>query len=279
MSDDTTIQRTDLDINLLDDQDTNPNKMSGRAFDLLVDNMQRTGFTENAVVRPHGDRYRIVSGHHRVKAARYLGWETVPCAVILDPKFDEEAELFQVVRMNAIRGKIDAQLFIDQYHKVAGKYGDEVLQDMFGFSDEDEFKRLIAATAKSLPDDLKSKFKAAAKEIKTIDGLAKLLNSLFNQYGDTVPHGYMVFDQGGTKHMWLRIEPKTFKALQLIGEMCVETETTIDDIMGEVVRRIAKGDLAELMTEIVEQAPKVVMPTGFQLAPTKDNLEAAKELA
>jgi len=79
--------------------------------------------------------------------------------------------------------------------------------------------------------------------------------------------------------MWLRIELKTFKALQLIGEMCVETETTIDDVLGEVVRRIAKGDLAEVMTDIVEKAPKVVLPTGFQLAPTKDNIEAAKELA
>lgn len=281
MSDNHLIERKDLDIDLLDENEGNPNVMGKRAFDLLVDNMQSQGCTENVVVRPVDDRYRIVSGHHRVKAARYLGWETVPCAIILDPAFDEEKETFQLVRMNMIKGKLDPQLFYEQYQKVAGKYGDDLIQDMFGFADDNEFKRLITQTAKSLPDELKEKFKEAAKQVKTIDQLAAVLNHLFATYGDTVPYAFMVFDHGNQKNFWIRIEKKTFTALSLIGDLCCEMSITMDDVLGALIQRIAKGEddhLAEIMSEIVDKAPKVVIPTGLAVAPTKEHLEAAASI-
>jgi hypothetical protein len=270
--------RKDVAIGLLDENDQNPNKMSARAFDLLVDNVQKTGLTEAVVVRPVGERYRIVSGHHRFKAAQYLGFDTVPVVIITDPDFDDEAEMFQLVRMNAIKGKLDGQAFIDLYGKVAGKYGDELLQDMFGFADDAEFKKLITATAKSLPKELKDKFLEAAKEIKTIDGLAKLLNDLFTKYGDTVPYGYMIVDHGGQRHIWLRMEKKTFDSLQLIGELCIETSRSIDDVLGVLIQKVAKGELPDLMQDIVDAAPKVVLTAGYMLTPTLDNIEATSTL-
>ena len=72
--------------------------------------------------------------------------------VILDPEFDAEKERFQLVRMNVIRGKMDPQAFYNLYSKLADKYSDAVMQDAFGFAEEAEFKRLIAQTAKMLPD-------------------------------------------------------------------------------------------------------------------------------
>lgn len=44
--------------------------------------VEKDGFLEDIVVTPDGaDRYRIVSGHRRVMAARRLGKTTVPCKV------------------------------------------------------------------------------------------------------------------------------------------------------------------------------------------------------
>lgn len=280
MSDsDSMVERKALPLSVLEEFEDNPNKMSARAFDLLVHNMQSHGCTENIVVRPIGkSRYQIISGHHRVKAAQYLGWDSLPCAIIVDPDFDDEAATFQLVRMNAIHGRLDPEAFIKHYEKVAMKYGDDLLQDMFGFAEEAEFKKLIAATAESLPSELKDKFKEAAKEVKTIDGLAKLLNELFTKYGDTTPYSYMIFDYGGQRNFWLRIEAKTFNALQLIGELCVETQHSMDDVLGELIRRVARGDLGEVMQDIVDSAPKVVIPTGFLLTPTKDNLDSVAAL-
>ena len=192
--------RLSLPVTALVKNEANPNKMAAREFDLLIDNIERTGLTDPILVRPldyeevfeiaakfdmpdlelvltkEELKFRIVGGHHRFDAAAYLGLEDVPVTVIMDDGFDEDQERFQLVRMNMIRGKLDPQAFFDLYNSLAPAYSDEVLQDAFGFADEAEFRKLIDQTAKALPDkNLQKKFKEAAEEIKTIDGLSKLL--------------------------------------------------------------------------------------------------------
>ena len=132
--------RLDLPIGLLVKNEENPNKMTQRAFDLLCDNFEKTGITDpilracrstcqqdagrrragsegrsrsscSSCSRSTSWTFRIVGGHHRYDAAAYIGFEEVPVTVIMDPEFDEEQERFQLVRMNAIRGKLDPQAF------------------------------------------------------------------------------------------------------------------------------------------------------------------------
>jgi hypothetical protein len=280
--------------------------MSQRDFDLLIDNLEKTGLTDPILVRPldlakvkgvadsapkgdvgalakmltaHCCKFRIVGGHHRYDGATYLGFETVPVTVIMDPKFDAEQEKFQLVRMNAIRGKLDPAAFFNLYSQLADQYSDEILQDAFGFAEEAEFKRLIAQAAKMLPDKhLQEKFKEAAQEIKTVDGLSKLLNEMFSKYGDTLPFGYMVFDHAGQRSMWLRIEGKTMNALDLIGTMCIDHNRTVDDVVGGIMQIIAKGEMNDLVTGIVAKTPKAKLPKALAVAPTKDNLDKAAAL-
>ena len=272
--------RLELPLSALVKNEDNPNKMSAREFDLLIDNLEKTGLTDPILVRPVEDgKYRIVGGHHRFDGAAYLGFETVPCTVITDPEFDEEQEKFQLVRMNAIRGRLDPQAFFSLYSKLSDQYSDEILQDAFGFAEEAEFKRLIEQTAKALPDPhLQKKFKDAAKEIKTIDGLSKLLNEMFTKYGDTLPFGYMVFDHGGQRSMWLRIEGKTMNALDLIGTMCIDKGRTVDDLVGGLMQLIAKGEFAEAIDKLVAKTPAVELPEKLQVPPTKDNLQKVAAL-
>lgn len=154
------------------------------------------------------------------------------------------------------------------------------MQDAFGFAEEAEFKRLLQQTSKSLTDPaMKKKFNEAAKEIKTIDGLAKVLNSLFTKYGDTVPYGFMVFDYGGKESMWLRVESKTLGSLKAIGQICIENRRTVDDVIGRVVQLIAHGDLTDVLKKIVDETDEVDIPEGIQVAPTKNNLEQIEAAA
>ena len=294
--------RLNLPLGLLEKNDDNPNKMSAREFDLLIDNMEKTGITDAILVRPldidavqkivdeapeeypehyfpalfenEGLKFRIVGGHHRFDGAAYLGFERVPVTVIMDPKFDEEAEKFQLVRMNMIRGKMDPQAFFDLYNKLSANYTDEVLQDAFGFAEEAEFRKLVDQTAKALPDKhLQKKFKEAAEEIKTVDGLSKLLNEMFTKYGDTLPYGFMVFDHGGQRSMWLRIEGKTMNALDVISDICIDNERTVDDVVGQIMQSIAKGEMKEALDKILKKAPKTPIPEGLAVAPTKEHLD------
>jgi len=274
------LERKDLAVELLIPNADNPNKMRPREFDLLCDNMEKTGITDPILVRPvEGGRYRIVGGHHRFDAANFLGFAKVPCTIITDPDFDEEAERFQLVRMNVIRGRMDPQAFYDLYSKVADKYSDDILQDAFGFAEEAEFKKLIEQTSKSIPDEgLRKRFKEAAKEIKTIDGLARLLNELFTRYGDTLPYGYMVFDYGGQRSVWLRVEGKTLEAFDVLGEICIERQRTIDDLLGRLLQLIAKGECKALLEQLIEASPQVELPEGLQLLPTKDHVDQVAAL-
>jgi hypothetical protein len=284
----------------------NPNKMKPREFDLLCDNFEKTGWTDPVLCRPSnraamakiiklypkdevgalqaadaaGIKFHIVGGHHRYDAGAFLGFESGPATVIMSEDFDEEQEKFQIVRMNVIHGKMDPQSFFTMYSSLAGKYADDVLQDAFGFAEEAEFKRMITVMAKTLPDKTsQDKFKEAAAEVKTIDGLSKLLNEMFNKYGDTLPYGYMIVDMGGQKSYWLRVDGKTLKALDVIADICVERNRTMDDLVGRVVQLIAQNDSPEFLEALIAETPQAVIPKGLAVAPTKDNIQKQAELA
>jgi hypothetical protein len=275
------LRRVNLPIGQLEKNKHNPNKMKSREFDLLVDNIQTTGLTDPVLVRQiTKTRYRIVGGHHRFDAAAFLGFETVPCTIIDDPDFDEDAEKFQLVRMNMIRGKMDPQAFFDLYESVSGKYSDAILQDAFGFAEEAEFKKMVDQTAATIQDPvMKEKFKEAAKEIKTIDGLSHLLNDLFTRYGDTLPYAFMVFDYGGQRSVWLQVSEKTIKAFDIVGELCREKGRTVDDVIGGLIQFAAAGKLKAVIDELVTTSPKVHIPSALQTIPTKQNIDAVEQVA
>jgi hypothetical protein len=296
--------RLDLPLHLLVKNKENPNRMSSREFDLLCDNIEKTGLTDPLLCRPDNfalvhdlahihrktgglvqalvdadAKFRIVGGHHRFDAAAFIGFDVAPCTIIMDPEFDAEQESFQIVRMNVIRGKMDPNAFFNMFSKLSESYSEEVLQDAFGFASEREFQALINQAAKSLPDPkMQAKFKEAAAEVKTIDGLSKLLNSMFTKYGDTLPYGYMVVDYGGQRSIWVRVDKKTMDALDLIAEQCIESKKTMDDVLGGLLRRLAKGEIPEVMKDAIEAAPPAGVPDGFPLVPTKDNLDKAASL-
>jgi hypothetical protein len=269
-----------LPLNVLVPNENNPNKMAPREFDLLVDNLQQTGFTEPVLVVPIGDtgKYRIYGGHHRVQAAQYLGLDRVPCVIVPETVLSEEMQDFQLLRMNVIHGKTDPQAFLKLYQKHEGTYGPELLQEMFGFSDDAEWKRLVDTTAKSLPKEMQSKFKEAAAEVKTVDGLAQILNKLFTLYGDTLPFGYMVFDYGGSDGIWLRMEKhkKTKAHFEVLAEVAIENGMTLDDMIAVILSRIAKGDEPGLVQAILDECPKKKLPGNLITLPTKDNIANAE---
>jgi hypothetical protein len=297
--------RTEIPPHLLEDNPANPNVMSDREFDLLVDNISKAGFTENIVASPSslddllyfkeifgqtkkkdfdslwsqieadGKRLRIVSGHHRNRAAVYLGYEKVPVTILFGDEFDPDQGDIQLVRHNVIHGHLSPAKFMSLYSKYAEKYGEDLMADVFGFADEDAMRTLIAETEKTLPDEMKKKFKEAAAEIKTVDDLAKLLNRLFSTYGDTLPYGFMFFDYGGKDSVWLRVSKKTLNALHVIGDRCTHEERTIDSVVGEVLQLIATGGAEELLSSAVSGTKKTTIPPGFKGMPTEDMLDTA----
>ena len=243
-------ERTWLPVEALEPHPDNPNEMSSREFDLLVENIGTKGCTEDIEVRqiaeadsthPHG-RFRIMSGHHRWEACKFLSWAEVPVVINRDPELTDEKETAQLVRMNVIKGKLDPEKFVKIYERLSQKYSDEVIQDMLGFADAKEFQRLIKQTAQALPKDLRKKFEDAAKEVKTLEELAEVLNKLLSDYGDTLVFGYMIFDFNGKESIWLRMQEKTLKDFRRLGDLCHEHDRALDDILAHAVQLIASDE-------------------------------------
>lgn len=256
--------RKDVPINLLFPNENNPNEMSEAEFNMLYDNIESMGITDPILVKPLGDpskkdcTYRIIGGHHRWEVAKVHGFEEVPVTIVTDPNFDEDQEKFQMVRHNVIHGKMNPKKFMSLYQSLSEQYTDEIAAEMFGFTDEEEFKKLLASTAKALPPEMKQEFKEATKEIRTINELAMVLNRLFTTYGDTVPYGYMILDYGNQDHVWLRLKKKQKDHLIKLGNLCKEHQVTIDEVMASILQLIALGKFTnEDLVQSIAKLPKV----------------------
>jgi ParB-like chromosome segregation protein Spo0J len=106
----TMIQQITLD-RLLPHPD-NPNRMSRANFTRLVRNIERTGYYEPLVVRPHPDRtgrFQIINGQRRHEALKKLGHETAD-AVVWNVDDEQTAVLLATLNRLGGRDSLDRKL-------------------------------------------------------------------------------------------------------------------------------------------------------------------------
>lgn len=268
------LERKFVGTDLLDRNPYNPNSMDVESFNLLVDNIERVGLTDPILVIPHPEKegmFRIVGGEHRWEAAKLLGFDEVPVTIIKDESFTEDESKFQIVRHNIIHGKMSAKKFTDLYNSLTEEYTEEVASMMFGFTDEEEFKKLLTSTRKSLPPELKKQFDEAKAEIKTIEDLSTLLNRLFSTYGDTLPYGYMIVDFDGKDSIWLRLKVSDRKNFLDLCAKARQANRTVDSLMSHILRMLASGQADSILEEAILKSNFVDMSKlGDDKHPTED---------
>ena len=232
------IQIVYVPIELIDEPEWNPNEQDPATFNELVKNIKEIGLREPVLVCPRTEedktgRYHSVSGSHRVKAARVAGVVEVPC--IIESGFDLDMQKFQNMRFNLIKGKIDPLKFTRLFDELAAKYGEEVTRQMMAFIDKAAFEQLYQNVRSSLPGEMKGALDKARKEIKTIDGLAAILNEMFGKYGDTLGKSYMVFSYGGQSHLWIVMDETNKKIADSMKKAAIETGKDINDVFREMI--------------------------------------------
>jgi hypothetical protein len=195
----------DIEIGLLDPNPENPNVMDDREFNALAEGIKTNGMIQPVNVVPKEDgRFEIVQGEWRWRACKAIGKEKIPCVVMNPEDWDADKKRIHTVRMNVLHGKIDPDKFLKMYNELKKRYNDEDLKIAFAMP-ADEFKRVYKEVKSSLPADLQSQLESTKKELKTIDDLANVLNSLFTEYGSTLEHGWMLFTFGGQVHYWIKL--------------------------------------------------------------------------
>ena len=219
----------------------NPNEMDDETFNRLAEEIQSVGFLDPIqVVQMEDGTYRILGGEHRFHAVKILGWETIPAVVLSDEKWrDEDLQKFVTVRLNILRGKTNPAKMVELYDEMAEKYGEDALQGMFAYTDQDAWsdtlKMMGKAIKKSLPKDVSKRFDDAKGEIKTVDDLSNILNTLFAKYGNTLDKSFMVFAYGGKEHVYVEMDKDMAAKMKKIREFCVENERDINEVLSPAV--------------------------------------------
>lgn len=222
----------DIDLELVDDYEDNPNEMDDRTFSALVEEIAESGWlVPIQVAGPYEDgRYRMIGGHHRKKAARVLGYDIVP-AVIVDPEeFDSDKQEVQVVKQNVLHGELNPTKFTNLFNRLADKYGADLTRSMMGFTKTDAFKRVYEDAKKALPPEMAAKLDETRDELKTVDQLSLMLNKLFTEYGDTLDHHFMFFTFGGKQHLMVQLQNNAaWTRWKKFAEWCHENGIMIDE--------------------------------------------------
>ena len=141
-------------VTALDDHPgRNPNVMLEDDYRRLVRAIQRVGFLQPVLVRACASgRFTIVDGHHRIRAARELGLEKVPCVVA---EIDDDVALALQIGMNKLRGSVDLGAAGEIVSTLAeAGWSVEDLQ-LSGYSD-DELNELIKSARTSSEDVMES---------------------------------------------------------------------------------------------------------------------------
>jgi ParB-like chromosome segregation protein Spo0J len=208
-----------IPITQIEENEFNPNSMDGKAFERLLKEIQTSGFIAAIQVVPlDNGKFRIIGGAHRYKAALKLGFHELPCVVLADAQFkSEDVQKFLTVKLNMLSGELDPDKFRILYEEMAEKYGEESLQDLFGFTDETEWDAVTKAIKRELKDngfteEQIDKAWEEAGEDKSIENLSRILNGIFSENGETLnSRGYMIFDFEGSKMFFMDVDKKVFK--------------------------------------------------------------------
>jgi len=111
---------TRLDIRLIDSNPYQPREDFGdEELDTLTDSLRVHGLLQPLVVRSMGDRYQLIAGERRLRAAARAGWTEVPI-LIVEADDRETAELaiienLQRKDLNALEKASSFQRYLDNY--------------------------------------------------------------------------------------------------------------------------------------------------------------------
>ena len=236
----------ELDLGLIDHNEWNPNEMKEREFERLMREISESGMIAPIQVVPMTDgRYRIIGGAHRFQVCQLLEYESIPAVVLTDEKWqDEGLQKLETVRLNMIKGGLNAEKMIDLYNDVSEQYGDEAMADLLGFTDERALAKIIGDVKRSmkdagLPDEAIDQLDHEADKIKDsskfLDRLGDILERIYSTYGHTVDNRFIYFDWGGKKHLYVEVKGPTFKRVQKVMDRVSELGLNADTFFRELM--------------------------------------------
>lgn len=229
-----------LPVALLAEHPNNTNVQSKHVYKELKESILAGGFDEPLIVVPRKDvesGFYVVSGNHRFKAGKEVGYDQLPCIVRED--WDSVEAEIQLVRRNYVRGQIDRVAFTETVNRLATEQalGLDVIMERMGFESSEDFaefyrteKKRERATAAAVAST------SAVQQVKMIDDLGVILSVMFEKFGSTVTQSFMIFPIGGKNHIFVQITPALKKSIDAITAKCVADGLDINTVLGGLLQ-------------------------------------------
>lgn len=230
------------------ESDYNPNEMKPEMFEKLKQAIDESGFVDPIIAVPHedGKHYVVVGGHHRLRVAKELGIKKVPVDVPKSEKWrDLDHQKLQNLRLNIIHGEMNPEKMARLYTEMADKYGKDKVAGMMGYTSDAPLKKVIKQIAKdmksTLPPEMAKQFEEQAKEARTVNDLERIIQHLFQEYGDSIKYNFMVFAWGGKEHTYIATSKKVHDALKKIMQKSKNSAIDINDLIGDAIVEAANS--------------------------------------
>lgn len=139
-----------VDIDSIQPNPWNPNRMEPFMRGKLVGSVKADGFVVPVMVRPHPtipDILEVVDGEHRWAVAKELGLKRIPI-VNLGPISDEKAKEL-TIKMNSLRGEFDSIRLSQVVQDITNSYGKDGVIDVLPYTPE-RIDSLLALCATNL---------------------------------------------------------------------------------------------------------------------------------
>jgi ParB/RepB/Spo0J family partition protein len=227
------IKHETVPIELLEYSEDNVNEETDDEFSGVVRNIKEYGFIDPVWCYKREDKYRIINGNHRTKAAVFLGYKELPVAVF-DITDDNIAEVV-AIRANYARGKLNASKFTKKYNELRRKYGDETLRAMMGISDEKKWKNLYRDVRATLPPAVQRALDKTKHEITDVEDLARVIKNAIAKYGHNLERSFIFFEFSGRTHLTIKATDRAFENIRRVTDYCEANNIDINDYVNALL--------------------------------------------
>jgi len=225
----------------------NPNVESPETFNMLVSTISEDGFDQPVVVcaltdydrqtlqAPPEVNYVLAKGEHRWRAARVLGLKTIPAVI---RTWDGLTRRTRLVRDNTVKGELDKNKFTELVHSLQAEHSldSELASSLLGFDNSREmFKQMVHDHQKKALEDTAATDKSKG-ELKVLDDLSLILNTLFTKHGHTLPYGYMMFMWGGKISAMVEMDDELQGHVDQLAKLCLDRKVSMSLMLSAILR-------------------------------------------
>lgn len=233
-------EHREIEIELLDENPNNVNEMSDATFNQLCEDIQGRGFVPTITVTPRGDRYFIVDGNHRKRAAVLCEFTHVPCDVV--DLSDEELQEVLSAKIAIVRGTVNKTKLTTLWYRIRQSLDERAAMQALGITSELQLKALVRLAkrktdAKTIADDAVATMVARAKRV---ENLATVIRAATGD-GGLGEFQYLIFQHQGSTLVLVRCQEAHIEQMKVQIGLIEERRGDVADVIVSAVQKYVNG--------------------------------------